>query len=303
MSLSRRSFLGASAAGAAATTIPASLRADEKKPATQAVDIGSLGKTKNTKFAVNVQMWWSKLPFLDRIRKSAELGFPAVEIWPYQDKDVPAVAKLCQELKLDIAQFSAWGFEPGMNNPANEEKCVAQITEACQVAHQWSCSKMCVVAGNNQKGMTKEEMHAQVIKVLKRVAPIAEREKVMLILEPMNGRVDHPGHCLYGTEDAVKICRAVSSPMVKVLFDLYHAQIAEGDLCGHLKDGVDQLGYVQIADHPGRHEPGTGEIYYPRVMRQLKELGYTGYVGLELVPKDGNALAAALAVNTMDAAW
>ena len=141
---------------------------------------------------------------------------------------------------------------------------------------------MCVVAGNNQKGMTKEQMHAQVIKVLRRVAPIVEREKVMLILEPMNGRVDHPGHCLYGSEDAVKICRAVDSPMVKINWDLYHAHISEGDLCGHLKEGIDQLGYVQLADHPGRNEPGTGEIYYPRVMRQLKELGYTGYVGLEL---------------------
>ncbi|HZL88601.1 MAG TPA: TIM barrel protein [Pirellulaceae bacterium] len=303
MSPSRRLFLGASATGAAAAVVPASLLAEEKKPAEEPIDISSLGKTKNTKFAVNVEMWWSKLPFMERLVKAAEFGFPAVEIWPYQNKDVPAVAKLCKEKKIDIAQFSAWGFEPGMNNPANEEKCVKQIEEACGIAHQWSCNKMCVVAGNNQKGMTKEEMHAQVTKVLKRVAPIAEREKVMLILEPMNGRVDHPGHCLYGTEDAVKICRAVSSPMVKVLFDLYHAQIAEGDLCGHLKDGVDQLGYVQIADHPGRNEPGTGEIYYPRVMRQLKDLGYTGYVGLELVPKDGNSLAAALAVKQMDAAW
>jgi hydroxypyruvate isomerase len=189
-----------------------------------------------------------------------------------------------------------------MNNPANEEKCIAQIEEACGIAHQWSCPKMCVVAGNNQKGMTKDEMHAQVIKVLKRVAPIVEREKVMLILEPMNGRVDHPGHCLYGSEDAVKICRAVDSPMVKINWDLYHAHISEGDLCGHLKDGIDQLGYVQIADHPGRNEPGTGEIYYPRVMRELKTLGYTGYVGLELRPKT-TELAAAMAVNKMDGAW
>lgn len=302
MSLSRRLFLGASAVTAAAA-VPASLVADETKAIEEAVDVAALGKTKNTKFAVNVEMWWTKVPnFLDRLRLAAELGFPAVEIWPYQNKDVPAVAAVCKELKLDIAQFTAWGFEPGMNNPANEEQCVKQIEEACQVAHQWSCPKMCVVAGNNQKGMTKEQMHAQVIKVLKRVAPIVEREKVMLILEPMNGRVDHPGHCLYGSEDAVKICRAVDSPMVKINWDLYHAHISEGDLCGHLKDGIDQLGYAQIADHPGRNEPGTGEIYYPRVMRELKALGYDGYVGLELRPKT-TELAAAIAVNKMDAAW
>lgn len=303
MSVSRRLFLGATATAAAgAAAFPPSLLADDKQAAEEAARVGSLGKTKNTKFAVNVEMWWTKLPFMERLEKAAEFGFPAVEIWPYQNKDVPAVAKLCQERKLDIAQFTAWGFEPGMNHPDNEEKCVRQIEEACQVAHQWSCNKMCVVAGNNQKGMTKEQMHAQVIKVLKRVAPIVEREKVMLILEPMNGRVDHPGHCLYGSEDAVKICRAVDSPMVKINWDLYHMHISEGDLCGHLKEGLDQLGYVQLADHPGRNEPGTGEIYYPRVMRELKTLGYDGYVGLELRPRT-TELAAAIAVHKMDAAW
>ena len=131
------------------------------------------------------------------------------------------------------------------------------------------------------------------------ICSIVEREKVMLILEPMNGRVDHPGHCLYGSVDTVKICRAVDSPMVKINWDLYHMQISEGDLCGRLKDGLDQLGYLQIADHPGRNEPGTGEIHYNRVLRQAQELGYKDYVGLELVPKT-TELAAAVAVAKAD---
>jgi hydroxypyruvate isomerase len=301
MSPSRRSFLSVTVAGVAATACAADVAAQQDAPAQ--LETASLGRTKNTKFAVNVEMWWSKLPFMERLRQAAAMGFPAVELWPYQNKDVDAVAKLTTELKLEIAQFTAWGFEPGMNNPANEDKFVEQITEACAVAHKWNCSKMCVVAGNLQKGMTLDAMHAQVIKALRRVAPIVEREKVMLILEPMNGRVDHPGHCLYGSEPAVKICRAVDSPMVKINWDLYHMQIAEGDLCGRLKEGFDQLGYVQLADHPGRNEPGTGEIYYPRVMRQVKELGYSGYVGLELRPRNDDAVAAARAVHLMDAAW
>jgi hydroxypyruvate isomerase len=262
-------------------------------------DVSSLGKTPHSRFAVNIEMWWSKLPFLDRLRKAAELGFPAVEFWPYQGKDIDAVAGLSQELGIAIAQFTAWGFTPGMNDPKNEDKVVATIEEACQVAHRLKCDKMCVVAGNNQPGMTQEQMLAQVIKALKRAAPVAEREKVMLILEPMNGRVDHPGHCLYGSEDAVRICREVDSPMVKINWDLYHMQIAEGDLCGHLKEGFDQLGYLQLADHPGRNEPGTGEVFYPRVLKQAYELGYRGYVGLELRPKT-TELAAARAVAAAD---
>ncbi|MCU0876376.1 MAG: TIM barrel protein [Pirellulaceae bacterium] len=296
MTISRRSLLAGSTAVAAGALIAGESNADE---VASAGDLARLGKTPHTKFAVNVEMWWTKLPFLDRLREAAKFGFPAVEFWPYQGKDIAAIKKLKDELKIDIAQFTAWGFRPGMNDPAQEEAFVKTIEEACQIAHQLDCRKMCVVAGDDQPGMTKDEMHAQVIKALKRAAPIAEREKVMLILEPMNGRVDHPGHCLYGSVDAVKICEAVGSPMVKINWDLYHMQISEGDLCGRLKDGFAQVGYLQLADHPGRNEPGTGEINYSRVLRQAQELGYDGYVGLELRPKT-TELNAAMAVNKAD---
>jgi hydroxypyruvate isomerase len=261
-------------------------------------DVSRIGKTPHTKFAVNVEMWWKKLPFLDRIRKAAELGFPAVEFWPFADKDLDTVADLSNRLGIAIAQFTAWGFTPGMNNPKNEDLFVKTIEEACQAAKRLAARKMCVVAGDNQEGMTKEAMHAQVIRALKRAVPICEKHNVMMILEPMNGRVDHPGHCLYGSPDAVRICREVDSPFCKINWDLYHMQISEGDLCGHLREGFDQVGYLQLADHPGRHEPGTGEIHYNRVLKEAYDLGYRGYVGLECRPTD--ELAAAKAVADAD---
>lgn len=293
-SFARRAFLRSSAAllGAAAA-VPQVSVADESR------ELASIGKTPHTRFAVNIEMWWTKLPFLDRIRQAAALGFPAVEFWPYQGKEIDTISRLSEELRIEIAQFTAWGFEPGMNNPANEDKFIAAVEEACSIAHRLRCPKMTVVAGNNQKGMSQEQMLAQVVKALRRAAPIAEREKVMLILEPMNGRVDHPGHCLYGSVDAVRICREVNSPQVKINWDLYHMQISEGDLCGRLKDGFDQVGYLQLADHPGRHEPGTGEVHYNRVLRQAHDLGYRGFVGLELRPKT-TELAAAQAAAAAD---
>ncbi|MEX2175736.1 MAG: TIM barrel protein [Pirellulaceae bacterium] len=295
MSFTRRTFLAGSAAAASAPLVATHLHAAEEPT----IEPGSLGKTKNTRFAVNIEMWWSKLPFLDRLRKAAEFGYPAVEFWPHDGKDLAAIARLSQELKIEIAQFTAWGFQPGMNDPNQEDAFVAAIEKGCAVAHQLKCRKMTVVAGDNQPGMTKDQMHAQCIQALKRAAPIAERERVMLILEPMNGRVDHPGHCLYGSEDAVKICKAVGSSALAINWDLYHMQISEGDLCGRMKDGIEWIGYLQLADHPGRNEPGTGEINYSRVLRQAKELGYTDYVGLELRPKT-TELAAAIAVNKAD---
>src|SRR5687768_7732908 len=124
MPLSRRTFLSTAAVTAAAAGSAHAVEAD-------AVDVGSLGKTPHTRFAVNIEMWWKNLPFPERIRKAAEFGYPAVEFWPYvgKDKDVDAIARLAQELKIEIAQFTAWGFEPGMNNPANEEKFIATVEE------------------------------------------------------------------------------------------------------------------------------------------------------------------------------
>ncbi len=248
--------------------------------------------TGRTRFAANVEMWWTDKPFLDRLRAAHALGFPAIEFWPWRGKDVAAIAALTQELGIAVAQFTAWGFSPGLNEAKNHERFVAEITAACAVAKQLRCDKMTVVGGNDVAGATQAQMHEQIVAGLKLAAPIAEREQVMLILEPMNVRVDHKGHCLYGSEAAVRICRAVASPMVKINWDLYHCHISEGDLCGHLRDGFDQLGYVQIADHPGRTEPGTGEIHYPRVLRELQALGYRGFVGVECRPSRPEADAA-----------
>lgn len=286
--LSRRHLLAATPAAGLAAFAPqgqGSPAANNSVPAKPAA-------TGKTRFAANVEMWWTNQPLLDRIRSAHALGFPAIEFWPWRGKDIAAIAALTQELGIATAQFTAWGFSPGLNEAKNHERFVAEIEAACATAKQLRCDKMTVVGGNDVAGATPAEMHAQIVAGLKLAAPIAERERVMLILEPMNVRVDHKGHCLYGSEPAVRICRAVGSPMVKINWDLYHCHISEGDLCGHLRDGFDQLGYAQVADHPGRTEPGTGEIHYPRVLRELQTLGYRGFVGVECRPSKPEAEAA-----------
>lgn len=293
-SLSRRTFLGSTAllAGTAGLGLAA--------PPTDA-ERSSIGKTPHTKFAVNIEMWWRKLPFLERIRQAAALGFPAVEFWPLAGKDIDATAALTRELGIAVAQFTAWGFKPGLNDPKNHDDFVKAVKDGCQAAHKLDCKLMTVVAGDDIPGMSQAQMHENVIKGLKRAAPIAEAEKVTLILEPMNIRVNHKGHCLYGSTPTIRICEAVGSPAVKINWDLYHMHITEGDLCGHLREGMEggHIGYLQLADHPGRNEPGTGEIYYNRVLKEAYDLGYRGYVGLELSPKT-DELAAAIACAKAD---
>lgn len=250
------------------------------------------GKTPKTKFAVNIEMWFGKLPFIERIAASAKLGFPAVEFWPWRGKSLDAIAAAAKEHGVEIAQFTAWGFVPGMNETKNHARFVEEIKASCQVAKQLDCKKMTVVGGNDVPGMTQPEMHKHIIMALSLAKPIVEDAGVMLILEPMNIRVDHQGHCLYGSPEAVRICREVDSPMVKLNWDLYHMHISEGDLCGRLREGFRQVGYLQLADHPGRTEPGTGEIHYARVMKEAYALGYRGYVGLECRPSTDEATAA-----------
>jgi hydroxypyruvate isomerase len=291
--LHRRSFLGTTALAGGALWGRCAAAAEEL------VDAGALGKTPHTRFAVNVEMWWTAEPFLQRIKNAAALGFPAVEFWPWRGKDIDALADLSSQLGIEIAQFTAWGFVPGMNDPKNHDKFLKEVEASCAVAKKLRCRKMTVVGGNDQRGMTQEQMHQNIIDALRRAASIAEAHQVMLILEPMNVRVDHKGHCLYGSPPAVRICREVNSPYVKINWDLYHMQISEGDLCGHLREGFDQLGYLQLADHPGRNEPGTGEVHYNRVLKEAHDLGYRDYVGLELRPKS-TELAAARAVAAAD---
>ena len=287
MTPNRRRFFAAAATAATATA----LATTRTSPAADT----ALGKAKNTKFACNVEMWFSReKDFLKRLEGAAKLGFTAVEIWPYEGKDINAVADTCERLKLTITQFTAWGFTPGMNDPKNKQKVVDKIGEACEVAKKWKCGMMCVVAGNDIPGVSQEKMHETVIEALKAAAPVAEKAGVTLILESMNIRVDHKGHCLYGSPPAMKIVKAVDSKHVKLLWDLYHMHISEGDLCGHLREGfaADAIRYIQIADHPGRHEPGTGELNYTRVFKELKKLKYDGYVGCECTPEKTEEAAA-----------
>ena len=283
----RRTFLAASTACAVTT---ANLAAEDE---------GRIGKTPHTKFAVNAEMWFGKLPFLDRIRAAAQLGFPAVEFWPWQNKDIAAIARLSRELNVAIAQFTAWGFRPGLNDPKNHDRFLRDIEAGCKIAKQLNCRKMTVVGGDDQPGMTQAQMHDNIITGLKKAAPIAEANDVMLILEPMNIRVDHKGHCLYGSPPTVHICEAVNSEHVKINWDLYHMQITEGDLCGRMRDGFKWIGYLQLADHPGRNEPGTGEVHYNRVLQEAHKLGYRDFVGLECRPLT-NELAAAKRVAAAD---
>jgi len=255
-------------------------------------------------YAVNIEMTWTNRPYLERIRKVKEMGFTHYEFWPWGNKDLHKIAALNQELGLVTAQFSASptkGFGHGITDPSPErrEEFVREIEGALDAARLLGVKKLCVVAGEMKEGYSREEQTRAVINCLKAGAEKAAAAGVTLILEPLNILVDHPRQLIVHSEHAARVLNSVGSPYVKMLFDIYHQQISEGNLSGNIKRYHDLIGYYQMADHPGRHEPFTGEINYPFVLKTIHDVGYKGEIGMELSPK-GDPAAAFEAVRQAD---
>jgi hydroxypyruvate isomerase len=256
-------------------------------------------------YAVNVEMTWGKLPFLERLRKVKEAGFSHYEFWPWRSKDIDAIVSLNRELGLIPAQFSASpvkGFGHGITNPdpARRAEFEEEIKSAVPVAKKLGVKKICVVAGEETKGHSRDEQTQAVIDALKAGARIVEAEGITIILEPLNVLVDHPRQLVVHSGHAASILKAVGSPNVKMLFDIYHQQISEGNLSGNIRKYHDVIGYFQLADHPGRHQPTTGEINYAFVLKTIHDVGYTDEIGMEMSPS-GDPMNAFKAMRAVDA--
>jgi hydroxypyruvate isomerase len=256
-------------------------------------------------YAVNVEMTWNQLPFLERIRKVKEAGFSHYEFWPWRPKDIDAIIRLNHELGLTTSQFSASpvkGFGHGITNPdpARREEFEEEIRSAVAVAKKLGVKKICVVAGEETSGYSRDQQTQAVVTALKAGAAIVEPEGITIILEPLNILVDHPRQLIVHSAQAAEVLKAVGSPNVKMLFDIYHQQISEGNLSGNIRKYHAQIGYFQLADHPGRHEPTTGEINYPFVLKTIHDVGYRDPIGMEMSPRSDPAQAFA-AIRQVDA--
>jgi hydroxypyruvate isomerase len=301
--MNRREFLTAAGAcaGAATAVIPLSSQGFAAPPA----DPGPSSDGTWLTYAVNVEMTWTRLPFLERLRRVKEAGFSHYEFWPWRNKDTDAILRLNRELHLTTAQFSASpvkGFGHGITNPdpARREEFEAEIRSAVAVAKKLGVKKLCVVAGEETKGYSRDEQTQAVIAALKAGATIVEPEGITIILEPLNILVDHPRQLIVHSSQAADVLKAVGSPNVKMLFDIYHQQISEGNLTGNIRKHRNLIGYFQLADHPGRHEPTTGEISYPFVLRTIHDVGYRDPIGMEMSPKT-DPMTAFKAIRRVDA--
>ena len=241
------------------------------------------------RFSANVSILFKEVPFLERFGRAAEAGFSAVEFWWPSGEDLGAVEKAVKDASLRVAlmNFDAGDMPNGDRGLAGDPEREGQFREnvpvALELARKLGCQRLNALVGHEIAGMDREEQLALARRNVGFAADEAAKFNVEVLVEAVNTFENGP-YLLYTTAQAVGFVKSVGRENVKIQHDLYHMQRMEGNLVANLREHIGIIGHVQIADSPGRGEPGTGEIHYPYVLAALEDLGYSGYVGLEYNP-------------------
>ena len=225
---------------------------------------------------------------IDQIMFAAEQGFTAWEdngmkgrTTETQGRIASAMAQRGMQMGVFVAHTIHWR-EPGLagGSAQTREQFLREIEESVEVAKRVNATWMTVVPGHVDLRLDMGYQTAHVVEALRRASDILEPHGLVMVLEPLNPR-DHPGLFLKKIPQAYEICTAVGSPACKILDDLYHQQITEGNLIPNMDAAWDEIAYFQIGDNPGRKEPTTGEINYRNVFRHISSKGFTGVLGME----------------------
>jgi hydroxypyruvate isomerase len=235
------------------------------------------------RLAVCAEMVFLDLPFPERVRRIADLGFE-VEMWDWAGKDIDAL------IGTGATFSSMTGYLRGtLADPAGADELLRTARLSLQVAERLDCPRLNIHGtGLDDRGLpvlpaavVTPAMWLTAARTLSRLAELGERAGRVFTLENLNTAVDHPGTPFATAADTMALIEAVGSPHVRMNLDLYHAQIGEGNLVQLVERALPFVGEIQVADVPGRHEPGTGEIHYPAIAAALHRLDYSGVVGLE----------------------
>ncbi len=243
------------------------------------------------RFSVCVEMVFRPLPFIDRLEEVARAGYSAFEFWNWQDKDLEATDATARRLGLAVAAFGVSGGT--LMDAANHDAYIETVHRAAAWARRLGCPNLIVTTGNEVPGASREAQFDVLGRGLERVARAAADGGVTAVLEPLNTKVDHAGYFLDHGADAFRLVREVDHPNLRVLYDIYHMQIMDGDLISTIEANLGLIAHFHVADVPGRHEPGTGEINYANVFRRIDAAAYGGFVGLEFRPSGDHAAALA----------
>ncbi len=250
------------------------------------------GEAAGVPFKLSVMLWtvFTKLPFEQRLEKVAEAGYKNVELvgeykrWSENDFKKALAKKSELGLTFDVTA----GLAHGVGDPGARDALLADVRNELPIMERLECPAVIIMSGNVVPEMPRQQQHESCIEGLKRAAALVEGKKiagqsVRLLLENIDPE-ENPKYYLQSVAEGFEVIKAVHHPQVQFLYDFFHEQISEGNLIEKLEKNIDNVGLVHIADVPGRHEPGTGEINYANIFKKLADLKYDRYAAMEFIP-------------------
>lgn len=248
------------------------------------------------KEAIVIETMFPEVPFEERFAKIRQAGYRYAELWNLNGRDPQAVRRLADENGVEIiglsGDISGRPGDPGMADASRCDDYIALVKECMELAKILGAKYLHMhsngfdEAGNTltYPELTDAQKRATMVKNLKTLVPLLEKEGLICVMEPCNSLIDSPGYFLDHTQQGAQIIREVGAPCVRLIYDVYHAQVMEGNLINTIRSILDVLEYVHFSDCPGRHEPGTGEINFKSIVRTLQEVGFNGPLAYEVHP-------------------
>ena len=226
--------------------------------------------------------WFPGKNPVDKLDAVAAWGLRAYE-WLGPKGDLKKLREKADSLGLVLSCMVGVGaIAPGqMVKEEDHDRLVKNFEKNVKEAQQLKCTRLVGLSGNERDDISRDRQTENVIKCLKRLAPIAEANNVTIVMEALNPLVDHKGYFMCRTDHTMQILKAVDSKNVKMLFDIYHQQITEGNVIRNITENIDRIGHFHVADNPGRKEPGTGELNYRKIFEAIASTNYDGFVALE----------------------
>jgi hydroxypyruvate isomerase len=246
------------------------------------------------RFSVCVESVFSGNDVVQKIWETKRAGADAFEFWTWWDKDLYALRKAADETGLCPAAMCTKFVS--LTDPAEREAYRKGLAESLAAARTLGCKTLISLTGNDT-GENREKQRESIVAGLKACVPLLEDAEVTLVVESLNTKIDHKGYYLWQASEAFAIISAVGSPHVKMLYDIYHQQIMEGDIINTVTGNIDKIGHIHAAGVPGRGELDSGELNYPAIFAAIEKAGYKGFFGLEYFPKGDPAAGLAKLVT------
>lgn len=252
-------------------------------------------------------LWTLKGSFDQKLEAAAKAGIGSVQLvteWvSWSDAEIRRINAVRRSLGLGIDALLGqenWKTRPvTLVNPAHREGFLADMRRAFAAAKKLECPRIILVSGDAMPGAPHAQQYASIVEGMKQAGEMAAREDLTLIIEPLNSLVNHPGYFLTSAVEGLKAVKEVGTPHVKLLFDIYHEQVQEGNIIDTLTKNMQHIAVFHVADCPGRHDPGTGELNYPNIYRAIAKAGFQGHIAMEYLPNGDQTASLTRAVSEL----